>query len=72
MHTEEEAKRNFCPEKLILICKEEATLSSMECIASRCMAWRWEPIDIEDAVYGHAASTNQSNRRGYCGLAGRP
>jgi hypothetical protein len=30
------------------------------CLASRCMAWRWQ------------GSEDRPERRGYCGLAGKP
>lgn len=34
------------------------------CIASRCMAWRWARAEV--------GGTAPLERQGYCGLAGRP
>ena len=50
MYTEEQAHDRWCP----LAWHEGNT----DCIASKCMWWRW----VE----------NSSFREGYCGVAGRP
>ena len=35
-----------------------------DCIASKCMAWRWEWYDEDDP--------NEHSEMGFCGLAGNP
>jgi hypothetical protein len=42
------------------------------CIASECMAWRWEE-NAETWTTGEKKKPNSmSNADGYCGLAGKP
>lgn len=68
MVTEDEARTKLCCGPLMLAetwVNEEALKAGHRgpgrCIASGCMAWRWEPIrDFSDAPI-----------EGYCGLAGR-
>ena len=60
--TEEEAKTKWCPFAPTKF-KEVTT----DCIASRCMAWRWMPDEI-DPITGHSFAVCT----GFCGLAGRP
>ena len=52
--TEEEAKKKICPMSM-------NGDQYMRCIASRCMAWRWEQTAIE----------YEDPTRGFCGLAGK-
>lgn len=74
--TEAEAVRNWCCSH-----KEE------KCCATTCMAWRWhgfveqrEAIGLEPArtIYWepnpkfHGSHVGVPERRGYCGLAGKP
>ncbi len=54
MKTEEEAKTLMCIDG-----------SRYLCIASNCMAWRWD----DDSK---ALQRDNPARRGYCGLAGKP
>jgi len=49
------ANRTFFPDEDAS--KDGEVLSGMTCLASGCMAWRWDPRDDE---------------RGYCGLVGTP
>jgi hypothetical protein len=58
IHTEEEACKLICFEK-ILSSKDRA------CIVSSCMAWRWT-IKYDDD-WGVIEPTH-----GFCGLAGKP
>ena len=55
--TEKEATDKWCP------------LAKKDCIASRCMAWRW----IQDELVAFAAGSRtvvSEGKHGYCGLAG--
>lgn len=93
MHTEEEAKKLWCPHVVAShsdprrVSKHDSdgdySLSDTiagapgnNCIASKCMAWRWDPGSFSypptpDNPGGgpHAAPEEY---RGFCGLAGRP
>jgi hypothetical protein len=44
---------------------EVAFHAAARCIASECMAWRWEPIR-------GFSDEEMTPFKGYCGLAGRP
>lgn len=64
--SEEEAKMKWCP---------QLEDQRDHCIASRCMAWRWE----SEGSYQARSSQWQNEDRvgrcpaaGYCGLAGKP
>jgi len=73
--TEDEAKTKWCPFMQISIDGMGARLASnrgyvlkneekpsLMCMGSACMAWRWtDPLTVP-----------QQDRRGCCGLAGRP
>lgn len=63
MYTEEEAKTKWCPQMI----DHRGEFAGNDCIASRCMAWRWLPRESrmvnDDVVYVQV---------GYCGLAGKP
>lgn len=50
---------------------------NMRCIASDCMAWRILPLSSEDKAvldieYQRTGRRLDIERKGYCGLAGRP
>lgn len=72
MHTQAEAKTKWCPEARVkadpsymgspTINRNERELTFTECIASKCMHWRWGP----------AAYTTADASVGYCGLSGTP
>ena len=82
--TEEEARKKWCCNgrncEAVNINSMETQYDHPDCQASKCMAWRWtdpetfteyEPVNPDDpmsAVYPKA----DIDRRGYCGLAGRP
>ena len=53
VYTEEEAKKKMCP-----------SLGG-KCVASECMAWRWEE---DESRFSNCGEVN----KGYCGLAGKP
>lgn len=57
--TEEEAVEKWCPQGL-------ATIKEPHCVASKCMAWRWD----EGAIWKKVRA--QSRWKGYCGLAVKP
>jgi hypothetical protein len=65
MLTEKEAAESWCPFSRVFDGRIEAAVNrdwhgpvdGNECVASRCMAWRWgDPL----------------HERGYCGMAGKP
>ena len=56
MHTEEEAKRKYCP-------MSPPVYTEGMCQARRCMMWRWIP---------NRERGQSPERLGYCGLAGKP
>jgi hypothetical protein len=59
MHTEEEAKTKRCP-----------FMDGPPCIASACMAWRWERTSKN--LQSHPATqTRTKTDHGYCGMAGK-
>ncbi len=64
--TEEEAKTKWCPFAPTQF--EEVTT---DCIASRCMAWRWKARFGTDPVNPENCAQLEPTH-GYCGLAGRP
>lgn len=47
-----------------------AVHSMSRCIASACMAWRWD--DIRPPTQGLQPDEPHPRPSGYCGLAGRP
>lgn len=55
---------------------EEATCCQFEtrCIASRCMAWRWERVvePVDPATKFPRVGVVKRGERGYCGLVGKP
>ena len=91
MMTEEEAKKRWCPMARVHISR---SLSGSEyysnnrlalhdlttCIASGCMAWRWElewdwakriEANRELSKMSLQEVTGMTPREGYCGLAGK-
>lgn len=91
MMTEEEAKKRWCP----FVRAVYANASGMAavnrdgkrmhpgaaCIASECMAWRWEFVETEDSkrhragrgisTYPPPEAVYEQTDKGCCGLAGR-
>mgnify|MGYP000505886524 CR=1 FL=1 len=72
MLTEEEARKKWCPASRASNANLTAGVNRRPsnkvdpdcyCIASDCMAWRWQP------AYPPAA---KDERQGFCGLAGAP
>ena len=73
--TEDEAKQKWCPFARVMSAHDEGNWNrgkpdevyhrDPKCIASSCMAWRWD-IDPVDAAIGEVKAM------GYCGLAGKP
>lgn len=61
--TEEEANKKAC-------CNET---DGTRCAASACMAWRWWDAIIYDVLNRNDIkdTSDLSQRRGYCGLAGQ-
>jgi len=45
--------------------------AQVNCIASACMAWRWDPDQAVGEYHPDYVKT-AARRRGYCGLAGKP
>lgn len=70
--TEQEARKKACHRTLFADIwsnpkENEGEVQTVwtPCIASECMAWRWQPKSGEGNYYpGHW--------KGYCGLAGKP
>ena len=81
--TEDEAKTKWCPYARLVSGGgagfnraappdiDAAPMISVAvcCIASECMAWRWEPSDGDMA---RQYNNPNADRHGFCGLAGRP
>lgn len=77
MYKEEEAKKKWCPYANVSasdsdiisnrhIQNDNSVLISFSlCIASECMAWRWDYIEV-------SLDTAGDPTKGYCGLAGKP
>ena len=72
--TEEEAKKKWCP--MYRCSTDNGQLSDNAthskggyCCASDCMSWRW--WDKEWGI-GNNKDVLNPNRRGYCGLSGKP
>mgnify|MGYP001595231558 CR=1 FL=1 len=73
MMTEIEAKKRWCPFALRPLSSGGSgnrgndsggtQVTNVNCLASGCMAWRWDKGTQNLAVLMH---------EGYCGLAGRP
>ena len=61
--TEEEANKRYCTH-IRLTSDEEDYFC---CIASDCMAWRWD----ENMTMGELKKTPKEQLKGFCGLAGK-
>ena len=82
MLTEKEAAQRWCPvvrSRTVVTngpADVESALRSINCIGSRCMAWRGEVVDRErpppESVYQDLGPATEKVRVGYCGLAGKP
>ena len=90
MKTEPEARKRWCPYARVgsdamnrPIVDLAITMQAARCIASECMAWRWEGLAKRAETIGlsmaHATRPaepgeleHHMQRRGFCGLAGRP
>lgn len=67
--TEDVARVRLCPLAI-------AGAKSIECVASLCMAWRWQTSTTRELAAGStkrapAYIDTIKHERGYCGLAGR-
>lgn len=94
--TEDRARGKWCPHsrQVAVVCNDAPVVAvtanrdagnhygveNCRCIASECMAWRWEPADAFEArqdAYHDAANIGGLNvieephPRGFCGLAGK-
>lgn len=64
--TEDEAKQKWCPQVRFsqwtdqMLSNRSDFSGATNCLASGCMAWRWEDIAMRKPIDG------------YCGLSGRP
>ena len=56
--TEEEAREKWCP----------SSGTQQLCIGPQCMHWRWWDNEYRD----ERRTIFVKNRRGYCGLSGKP
>lgn len=43
---------------------------STNCVASKCMAWRWVKDPLVEFVANDKTITGKTSEHGYCGLAG--
>ena len=66
MHTEEEAKKKWCPTMGLMHAIDKTNPVPL-CFASDCMSWRWQ----KGTEYEHADGSKTDNEKGRCGLAGR-
>lgn len=85
LRTEEEARKCWCPFARIAVTDGQtgAThvvnrgLADPGCIASECMAWRWQMVETEASKQRHhgigtyppPSPVYEQTERGYCGLA---
>lgn len=80
--TEEEAKTKWCPEARASNNGEQPIAINRVnrgpdvdclCIASACMAWRWQSaLTVNNPNRTPGAGQTVTRERGYCGKAGRP
>jgi len=79
--TEEQAKKKWCPFAMVPEHNEQSDpsrnrwasgdqLKTANCIASMCMAWRWE-MTPNEASSATNAKQIKIQGTGYCGLAGK-
>ncbi len=75
--TEDEARKTWCHRTVRLVLVEGLDPKCC-CIASSCMAWRWnfertDQNEAQAAAFPSAKPTTYHRlETGYCGLAGRP
>ena len=84
--TEDEAKTKWCPmfrvshagaggsqySSTSFEMKDNRNFRSQsECLASKCMAWRWM-LNVGENPENPAEAMSLPPTEGYCGLAGRP
>lgn len=65
--SEDEARTRWCPFSRVVKMQgdhptDAEAYGQTRCIASNCMAWRWEAVGV----------LSPNNASGYCGLAGKP
>lgn len=78
--TEDEAKTKWCPFTRVGFADHGGTNNrhdgGLNCIASACMAWRWNGYMGAEGKWVRKAPDgekwNGANGDGYCGLAGHP
>lgn len=74
--TEDEAKTKWCPfiqysvgltqgAPFWITNRNDSDTTKIKCIASECMAWRWNG-------FATIATAEKPQGSGYCGLAGKP
>lgn len=76
--TEDEAKTKWCP--FVRLSEMGGTFNrispaaNLKCIASACMAWRWQSSASMDNPSGVPGAGTQEIKceRGFCGLASKP
>lgn len=80
MLTEDEARKKWCPMARYVADSNDPNtanrwvrISTCCCIASDCMAWRWEPwVNGSPANGPRNNNGEQRDPRGYCGAFGKP
>jgi len=91
LRTEEEAKKCWCPfarytsvrgqgiNRWVDDGDQASNPMPARCIASECMAWRWQMVETEASkrgrgigIYPPPARDYEQTERGFCGLAGSP
>lgn len=77
--TEDEAKTKWCcggPMQFLaastLHTGEAVLPDEGKCVASACMAWRWEGRDDGNAIATGRGHIPKHEADGHCGLAGKP
>lgn len=77
--TEEEAQKRWCPFSRMMLGDNGAynrdwrDINSTNCIASQCMAWRWELItEFASDETQPIKIVSRKTGNGFCGLAGEP
>lgn len=81
--TEDEARQRWCPFVRMPINRAISAemTSTITCLASNCMAWRWtspphwrvkRAEGITVAVDKNTPDAYQTRGNGYCGIAGKP
>ena len=68
--TEDEAKTKWCPQRVKGSSPGLQTAEACSCIASACMAWRWDGTHVNDPADPKADLIWSNRSYGHCGLAG--